>query len=68
MGLKKKWLFSDYYDTSIILLALISVVLVLLGFTDLIDLDTPPYSVIDFLIWLIFVVIIVGGWLLQKLN
>lgn len=56
MGLKKKWLFSDYYDTSIILLALISVVLVLLGFTDLIDLDTPPYSVIDFLIWLIFVV------------
>jgi ion transporter, putative len=33
--LKKKWFFTDYYDTTIILLALISVILVLLGFADL---------------------------------
>ncbi|TVW14617.1 ion transporter, partial [Streptococcus pneumoniae] len=28
--MNKKWLFADYYDTTIILLALISVILVLL--------------------------------------
>ena len=37
--MKRKWLFKDYYDTTIILLALISVILVLLGFDEMIDLD-----------------------------
>ena len=58
-NLKKKWFFADYYDTTIILLALISVILVLLGFADLIDLidlDNPPYSIIDLVIWGVFVV------------
>jgi potassium/ion channel protein len=53
---KKKWLLKDYYDTTIIILALISVVLVLLGFAEMIDLDNPPYSIIDLLIWFVFVV------------
>ena len=54
--MKKKWLFRDYYDTTIIILALISVVLVLLGFAEMIDLDNPPYSIIDLVIWFVFVV------------
>lgn len=49
--MKKKWLFADYYDTTIILLALISVILVLLGFAEMTDLDNPPYSIIDLVIW-----------------
>ena len=54
--MKKKWFFADYYDTTIILLALISVILVLLGFAEMIDLDSPPYSIIDLLLWFVFVV------------
>ena len=54
--MKKKWFFADYYDTTIILLALISVILVLLGFSDIIDLDNPPYSIIDLVIWGVFVI------------
>lgn len=54
--MKKKWFFADYYDTTIILLALISVILVLLGFAEMIDLDNPPYSIIDLAIWGVFVV------------
>ena len=54
--MKRKWLLKDYYDTTIIILALISVVLVLLGFAEMIDLDSPPYSIIDLLLWFIFVV------------
>ncbi len=59
--MKKKWFFADYYDTTIILLALISVILVLLGFAEMTDLDNPPYSIID-------LVIIVGAFLLLKEN
>ena len=54
--MKRKWLLKDYYDTTIIILALISVVLVLLGFAEMIDLDSPPYSIIDLLLCFIFVV------------
>ncbi len=54
--MKRKWLFKDYYDTTIIILALISVVLVLLGFAEMIDLDSPPYSIIDLQLWFVFVV------------
>ena len=54
--MKRKWLFKDYYDTTIIILALISVVLVLLGFAEIVDLDNPPYSIIDILLWGVFVV------------
>ena len=54
--MKRKWLFKDYYDTTIIILALISVVLVLLGFAEMIDLDNPPYNIIDLLLWGVFVV------------
>ncbi|HFS6119836.1 TPA: potassium channel family protein [Streptococcus pneumoniae] len=54
--MNKKWLFADYYDTTIILLALISVILVLLGFAEMIDLDNPPYSIIDLVIWGVFVI------------
>ena len=54
--MNKKWFFADYYDTTIILLALISVILVLLGFAEMVDLDNPPYSVIDLVIWGVFVV------------
>lgn len=54
--MKKKWLFADYYDTTIILLALISVILVLLGFAEMTDLDNPPYSIIDLVIWGVFVI------------
>ena len=54
--MKRKWLFKDYYDTTIIILALISVVLVLLGFAEMIDLDNPPYSIIDLVIWCVFVI------------
>lgn len=54
--MKRKWFFADYYDTTIILLALISVILVLLGFAEMIDLDNPPYSIIDLLLWFVFVV------------
>lgn len=54
--MKRKWLLKDYYDTTIILLALISVVLVLLGFAEMIDLDNPPYSIIDLLLCFVFVV------------
>lgn len=54
--MKRKWLFKDYYDTSIIILALISVVLVLLGFAEMVDLDNPPYNIIDLLLWGVFVV------------
>jgi len=53
---KRKWLFKDYYDTTIIILTLISVVLVLLGFAEMIDLDNPPYSIIDIQLWFVFVV------------
>ena len=49
--MKRKWLLKDYYDTTIIILALISVVLVLLGLIEMIDLDNPPYSIIDLLIY-----------------
>ena len=55
-NLKKKWFFADYYDTTIILLALISVILVLLGFAEMVDLDNPPYNIIDLLLWGVFVV------------
>ena len=54
--MKKKRFFADYYDTTIIILALISVVLVLLGFAEMVDLDNPPYSIIDLLLWFVFVV------------
>ena len=54
--MKRKWLFKNYYDTTIIILALISVVLVLLGFAEMIDLDNPPYNIIDLLLWGVFVV------------
>ena len=54
--MKRKWLFKDYYDTTIIILALISVVLVLLGFAEMVDLDNPPYNIIDLLLWGVFVV------------
>mgnify|MGYP002656207256 FL=1 len=54
--MKRKWLFEDYYDTMIIILALISVILVLLGFAEMIDLDNPPYSIIDLVIWGVFVI------------
>ena len=54
--MNKKWLFADYYDITIILLALISVILVLLGFAEMIDLDNPPYSIIDLVIWGVFVI------------
>mgnify|MGYP000888800775 CR=1 FL=1 len=54
--MKRKWLFEDYYDTTIIILALISVILVLLGFAEMIDLDNPPYSIIDLVIWGVFVI------------
>ena len=54
--MKKKWFFADYYDTTIIILALISVVLVLLGFAEMVDLDNPPYNIIDLLLWGVFVV------------
>lgn len=54
--LKKTWTFVDYYDTTIILLALISVVLVIFGFMDVIDLDNPPYNIIDLMIWIVFIV------------
>ena len=55
-NLKRKWLFKDYYDTTIIILALISVILVLLGFAEMVDLDNPPYNIIDLLLWGVFVV------------
>ena len=58
--MKRKWLLKDYYDTTIIILALISVVLVLLGFAEMIDLDNPPYSIIDVLLW--FIVVVDYGW------
>ena len=54
--MKRKWLFKDYYDTTIIILALISVALVLLGFAEILDLDNPPYNIIDLLLWGVFVV------------
>ena len=54
--MKKKWFFAYYYDTTIILLALISVILVLLGFAEMVDLDNPPYNIIDLLLWGVFVV------------
>ena len=54
--LKKTWTFADYYDTTILLLALISVMLVILGFMDVIDLDNPPYNIIDLMIWIVFIV------------
>lgn len=54
--LKKTWTFADYYDTTILLLALISVVLVVFGFMDVIDLDNPPYNIIDLMIWIVFIV------------
>ena len=54
--MKRKWLFKDYYDTTIIILALISVILVLLGFAEMIDLDNPPYSIIDLVIWGVFLI------------
>ncbi len=54
--LKKTWTFSDYYDTIILLLALISVVLVIFGFMDVIYLQNPPYNIIDLMIWIVFIV------------
>lgn len=54
--MKRKWFFKDYYDTTIIILALISVALVLLGFAEMVDLDNPPYNIIDLLLWGVFVV------------
>ena len=54
--MQNKWKLKEYYDTSIIILALISVVLVILGFTDLIDLEKSPYSIIDLVIWFVFLV------------
>ena len=54
--MQNKWKLKEYYDTSIIILALISVVLVIFSFTDLIDLENPPYSIIDLVLWLVFLV------------
>ena len=54
--MKRKCFFKDYYDTTIIILALISVALVLLGFAEMVDLDNPPYNIIDLLLWGVFVV------------
>ena len=54
--MQNKWKIKAYYDTSIIILALISVVLVIFSFTDLIDLENPPYSIIDLVLWLVFLV------------
>ena len=54
--MKKTWTFADYYDTTILLLALISVMLVIFGFMDVIDLDNPPYNIIDLMIWIVFIV------------
>ena len=54
--MQNKWKLKEYYDTSIIILALISVVLVIFSFTDLIDLEKPPYSIIDLVIWFVFLV------------
>ncbi len=64
--MKRKWLFKDYYDTTIIILALISVVLVLLGFADMVDLDNPPYNIIDLLLWGVFVVDYAWRFFLSK--
>ena len=64
--MKKKWFFADYYDTTIILLALISVILVLLGFAEMIDLDNPPYNIIDLLLWGVFVVDYAWQFFLSK--
>lgn len=66
--MKRKWLFKDYYDTTIIILALISVVLVLLGFAEMIDLDNPPYSIVDLVIWGVFVIDYSCAFLLLKEN
>lgn len=64
--LKKTWTFSDYYDTTILLLALISVVLVIFGFMDVIDLDNPPYNIIDLMIWIVFIVDYLWRFLTSK--
>lgn len=64
--MKRKWLFKDYYDTTIIILALISVVLVLLGFAEMVDLDNPPYNIIDLLLWGVFVVDYAWRFFLSK--
>ena len=64
--LKKTWTFADYYDTTILLLALISVVLVIFGFMDVIDLDNPPYNIIDLMIWIVFIVDYLFKWKIRK--
>lgn len=66
--LKKTWTFVDYYDTTIILLALISVMLVILGFMDVIDLDNPPYNIIDLMIWIVFIVDYLWRFFTSKKN
>ena len=66
--MKRKWLFEDYYDTTIIILALISVILVLLGFAEMVDLDNPPYNIIDLLLWGVFVVDYGWRFFLSKGN
>ena len=66
--MKRKWLFKDYYDTTIIILALISVILVLLGFAEMVDLDNPPYNIIDLLLWGVFVVDYGWRFFLSKGN
>ena len=66
--MKRKWLFEDYYDTTIIILALISVILALLGFAEMVDLDNPPYNIIDLLLWGVFVVDYGWRFFLSKGN
>lgn len=66
--LKKTWKFEDYYDTTILLLALISVMLVIFGFMDVIDLDNPPYNIIDLMIWIVFIVDYLWHFFTSKKN
>ncbi|USS85214.1 ion channel [Fructilactobacillus myrtifloralis] len=54
------------YNATIISLAIISLVLTLLNFADVISLVNEPYQAIDFIIWIAFIFDYVSGLLISK--
>ncbi|WP_413627188.1 ion channel [Fructilactobacillus vespulae] len=61
-----KKIISNIYEFIIILLALISIAMVILDFSKMINIEKHPFSIIDQSIWLIFILDYGIGFILSK--
>ncbi|WP_429970771.1 ion channel [Fructilactobacillus sp. Tb1] len=57
---------ENVYESLIILLALISIILVILDFANILNIEKYPYNFIDESIWIIFIGDYFGGLILSK--